>query len=238
MVSREQLVETAQAQLETYRASDVVLGQIGQVDTTLLVGYSGAGKDTLRRQTGLHVVVSDTIRPPRKNNEEMEVDGVDYWFRGEELDAVYEDLCNARYVQYGLGVNGQSFYGSRATAYPAEGAALLDVVPQQIAIISNLPFRSVEVAYITAPSFEVWMKRWAKRGLGNEDDTRARQQEAQLSLKFGLDTDGIVFIANDDQSTATAALHRFATTREIDPAEVKRGRQAASGVLRDLIAAA
>lgn len=238
MSNREQLVTYANEREQSYRPSDEVLAQIGCVDTTLLIGYSGAGKDTLRRGTGLPVVVSDTIRPKRENNGVLEVDGVDYWFRGDELDVIHHELRTGYYVQYGTGPARNSFYGSRASAYPTEGPALLDVVAPQVPIMKRLPFRSIEAVFVTAPSYDVWMRRWEARGFVSDEDTEGRMREAGGTIVASLEDPSIVFIANDDQAIATAALHQYALTRHMDRDQATQGRRAAENVLAGLQQAA
>src|SRR5690349_1986159 len=70
--------------LETYRPSDRVRDLLEQYPPLLLVGISGAGKDTVKRElhsTGQYYdFVSYTTRQPRSNHGIMEVPDKDYHF--------------------------------------------------------------------------------------------------------------------------------------------------------------
>lgn len=238
MSNRDQLVAYANEHEQSYRPNPEVADQMQQVDATLIVGYSGAGKDTIRRQSGLHIVVSDTIRSERENGGVMETDGVDYWFRGDDCDVIEQELRRGEYVQYGLGPTGNSFYGSRASAYPTEGPALLDVVASQVPIMRRLPFRSIAATFVTAPSFDIWMQRWEKRGFVSDEDTAGRMREAGETIPACLDEKGIIFIVNDDLPTATNALVRVAITRKFDQDQELLARRAAEDVLAGIQRAA
>ena len=140
-------------------------------------------------------VVCDTIRPKDFRNERWEENGVDYIFRGDELDRVLFDLEEGAYVQYGMGQSMKSFYGSRPGSYPEQGAAMIDFTSDQIQKVRKLPFKSVNTIYLVAP-FDEWLERLEKRGDLEDDDRIARYGEGALSLETSLPDEGIVFVVN------------------------------------------
>lgn len=230
-----ELIAIAEKLEPVYQPAPDTIVQIEQVDLTLLLGVSGAGKDTTRRGTGLPVVVSDTTRPPRTNEGIPEINGVDYHFRGDEPQAVVEDLERGRFVQFALfGDTAKNVYGTRAAAYPTTGPALLDVVLSQIDVMSALPFRSVAAAYIVPPSFSTWQARWEKRGHVSPEDTKQRMHGSLGSLVASRERDDLIYIVNDDPAIAAAALSRFATEREVDPVSSRHGKNVARRIMADL----
>src|ERR1700694_1851350 len=70
--------------IEHYKPSQSVINTVIHTKILLLVGISGAGKDTVINQllqTGsYHYIVSHTTRAPRTNHGLLEQDGVEYHF--------------------------------------------------------------------------------------------------------------------------------------------------------------
>ena len=70
--------------IDTYSPSQATTTLVQEAQIVLLVGISGAGKDTIKKrllaQGGFYDIVSHTTRAPRVNNGQPEVDGVDYHF--------------------------------------------------------------------------------------------------------------------------------------------------------------
>ena len=81
--------------IETYQPDETVRHLIDTTKIVLLVGISGAGKDTLKQQLlqlpEFADIVSYTTRAPRQNQGVMEQDGADYHFISEEQAATMLD---------------------------------------------------------------------------------------------------------------------------------------------------
>lgn len=223
------------ALFDQYKPNSAVLAQLGTIDLTTVSAPTGMGKDTLIDASGVYKVLSETVRPPRLNCGVMERSGVEYEFRGEELDNVLDDVRHGRHVQIGIGPGRNMFYGSRIANYPKAGPALIAVLTSQVDTMRSLPFASVEPVFVTAPNYETWRKRLAARGTLTADDWSKRQQEAIRSLEDGLDDERYVFICNDEITVASRALATFASTREYDHHASKRARNAANAVRQHLL---
>ena len=113
-ISQEAFITEVQSADSNYLPSPEVLRQMSGLSLGLVYGPAGSGKSTVMAETGLPRVVSDTIRPPRINDGVLEQDGVEYFFRGHDLDEVIADVHAGRFVQMALGPSGSSFYASRA----------------------------------------------------------------------------------------------------------------------------
>jgi guanylate kinase len=220
-----------------YQPSDATVAQLREVDLTTVSAGVAMGKNSVMYATRLHVVVGDTIRDKRVNNGVREIDGREYYFVGGELQRVIDDVEAGGYVQIGTGPNNNSFYGTRACAYPSEGPALLEVLPRQIEAVRSLPFKSLESAYVVPPSYESWHKRALTRGMTHEV-WLGRLAEARVSLGMALDDENMLFILNAELPVAAASLARFANNRERDDSAHKVAKQSAAQILRELTDAA
>jgi guanylate kinase len=233
-IAREQFLQEVSAVYDTYTPSQAVLDQLGVIDLTTVSAPSGMGKDTLILASGLHKVVAETIRQPRQNNSVMERDGVEYEFRGQELEEVLDDLYSGRHVQIGMGPGRDSFYGSRIANYPPSGPALIDVMTSQVATMRSLPFASVEASFVVAPSYEAWMRRLESRGALKAEEWAKRHKEAVQSLTDGLADERYVFVVNHEVAVASRMLRDFAITRHYDHERSILARNAANTILKRL----
>lgn len=236
-VTREEFIGEVSQMFDIYRPSDLVIDQLRGIDLTSVSAPAGMGKDALIIASGLPRVLAETIRDPRMNGGVMEQNGVEveYEFRGHELDVVLAELKRGEHVQIGMGPGRNSFYGSRIANYPSSGPAVMDLMTSQIEAMRKLSFASMEATYVTAPSYEAWLRRLEARGSFTSEEWIKRRAEAQQSLRDGLEDDRFVFILNDDLTVAAAALHNFATTREYDQAQATQARNAANAILNTLL---
>ena len=204
------------------------------VDITPVIGVAGVGKNTLMSLSGIHTVTSDTTRDERENDGVMEQNGVEYFFRGNELYAVYLGIANGEYVQWAPGPN-NNIYGSRNSSYPAEGPALIDMVsievPRMRALSKN--FRSMDFAYIVKEDHSKWIDQLLGRGEIADADLLSRKHEGYESLTFGLEDKDISFFVNDDKDDAAEELRRFALSRE-KPKDQVRARNCGYAMLRGI----
>ncbi len=192
------------------------------------------GKDTLIRGSGLQRVLANTVRSPRLNNGVLETNGVEYIFRGGELEKVLEELRRGEFVQIGMGPARNSFYGTRADSYPSSGAVLMDVMTSQVESMRQLPFKSSEATFIVAPNTKSWETRIAQRGALSREEWSGRRDEAKKSISDALEDERYVFILNDNAELASEELRIFATTREYSKKISDIARSAACAILVDL----
>ena len=230
---RDRFIAEVQAAYPTYQSNPETLARMSAIGLTLVTGPAGSGKSTVMARTGLPRVVSDTIREPRRNDGELEIDGREYHFRGTQLDETLADVNAGNYVQFALGPSGESFYGSRAESYPTAGAALMDVVTASVPGMMELPFGRVAPAAVIAPSYDEWIRRLDGRGTLDPRDRAARLHEAKTSLGDALDGN-YSFVVNRELSVAANTLLYIAEGGELDLAEQRTGRRIASTMHREL----
>lgn len=229
-IPREQFIGEVRGLCDTYQPNDAVLERLGGLDLTTISAPSGMGKDAVIGVAGLPRVIADTIREPRVNKGVLEENGVEYMFRGSELDVVLGEVRTGDYVQIGMGPGRDSFYGSRIANYPANGPALMDVMTSQVNTMRELPFGSVEAAFMVAPSYEAWQQRLTARGALSVDEWAKRRREALCSLEDALGDEQYVFVLNDELSVASSALTALAVNREKDYRMSNLARNAANSI--------
>lgn len=210
-IEKNDFIKRVSALFDKYEPSEEVLNTLRQIDLTIVVAPSGMGKNTVIDATGLPRVIGETIREPRANNGVMEIDGKEYFFRGNQLDEILRSLGNREYVQIGMGPGRDSFYGSRVKDYPESGPLLIDLMSSQVETIKKLPFRSVQCVCLVSPSYEAWLERLEKRGELTLLESEKRMAEAKESLELALANDECIFITNDNLGEASLVLVDIAT---------------------------
>jgi guanylate kinase len=204
----------------------------------LIVGVSGAGKDTLI--TGLSAtgdfqpLVSHTTRKPRVNHGVSEVDGVDYHF----IDlAEAERLIDERAVVEVKMYSG-NVYGSSAQELTkikdARKIATSDIEVQGVAEYRELS-PAVGAIFLLPPNYGVWQKRLTSRYAGaiDTEDFRKRMETAIRELEFALQADYFHYIINDDMVETVASVLEVVQLGGTSEFEEARGREVAERLLEE-----
>lgn len=208
-------VDQLQQKLAGYKPSVETVELIRQTPILLLVGVSGAGKDSIKQRlpkTGdYHHIVSHTTRKPRENKGVMERDGVDYHFI---------DLAEAeRMLDAGAFVEAKMYSGNIYGTSVAEierarddsKIALTDIEVQGVVEYKAIS-ASVHAVFVLPPSYEVWQQRLQSRYAGDVDpaDMEKRLRTAKAELAEALHKDYYRFVINDDLETAVVAVDSIA----------------------------
>lgn len=171
---------------------------------TLLVGISGAGKDTIKQRllesTDYHAIVSHTTRPPRFNNGIEEIDGEDYYFISNEQA---ENMLAERAFIEAKFVHGIVYGTSTAEVslvHDEHRIAITDIDVQGVDEYKQLS-QDVVAIFILPPSYDVWRERLMKRYESLEAfnaEWPKRRASAIEELKQALLVPYYHFIINDD----------------------------------------
>ena len=90
-----------QTLIENYQPTEMAVELVKKANIALLAGISGAGKDTIKKRLLQDVtfsdIVSHTTRPPRRNNNRPEIDGVDYHFI--DLEQAEQMVKNREFIE-------------------------------------------------------------------------------------------------------------------------------------------
>jgi guanylate kinase len=208
--------ETLQHLVDTYRITPAATELVQGTPIVLLVGVSGAGKDTIKHrllETGdYHHIVSHTTRAPRENAGVLERDGVDYHFISKEKAA--EMLRSGAFVEakkYGDNVYGTSV-AEIQKAHDEDKIAITDLEVQGVGEYKAIS-QNVIAEFILPPNYPEWQRRLqARYGAKGADptDMAKRMQTAIAELKEALDKPYYHFIVNENIDEAVRAANSIA----------------------------
>lgn len=202
--------------VENYRIAPEAIDMVRQTPIVLLVGVSGAGKDTIRRrllETGqYHNIITHTTRSPRENGGVMEKDGEAYHFISKE-EAV-DMLRRGDFIEANL--YGGNIYGSSVAEIKKardEGKiAITDIDVHGVAAYKSIA-PTVIAEFILPPNYAEWQRRLKSRyGPNGADpaDLVKRMQTAIDELEEALDKPYYHFVVNENLDEAVHAADSIA----------------------------
>ena len=209
-------MDTLEHLITNYQPSDAAIDLVRNTHITLLVGISGAGKDTIKKRlladSDYRDIISHTTRAPRSNNGVPEVADVDYHFIDEaEARRMVEgqEFIEAKYVHgtvYGTSVSElRQSYGQRKIA-------ITDVDVQGVAEYKDLA-QSVVAVFILPPNYSAWRQRLAARYATLEEfeaEWPKRRDSAIAELTHALEVPYYHFIVNDELDEAVRIADEIA----------------------------
>ncbi|MGH7197103.1 MAG: guanylate kinase [Candidatus Saccharimonadales bacterium] len=212
--------------MEVYQPAESVRTLLTQTPIVLLVGISGAGKDTLkhllleRYPEKYHHIVSHTTRAPRENHGVMEQDNIDYHF----IDFVTAEklLDNSDYVEAKM--YSGNIYGTSVAeiqkAHDEGRIAITDLEVQGVQEYVELT-PSVKPIFILPPNFATWQQRLKQRYEDgwerHQDDIAKRLQTARQELEFVKQAGYFYLVVNDDLERALRQVDSIARSPETTP---------------------
>lgn len=193
-----------------YQPPEDAIETIRHAKIALLVGITGAGKDTIKKELlkrpGFADIVSHTTRQPRVNAGVPEVDGEDYHFIDE--DTAREMLERGEFVEAKF-VHGTIYGTSIAEVKRASeaGVAITDIDVQGVSEYKNASSQVIAI-FIVPPTYEAWLERLHKRYASQEEfaaEWPKRRDSAIKELTDALLVPYYHFIINDDLDQAVEA---------------------------------
>ena len=191
------------AKLATYQPSADTVKLIKSTPILLLVGPTGAGKDSLKdkllQTDKYHHIVSHTTRPPRINHGVIEQDGREYHFI--TLDQAARMIDEKALVE--AKIYSGNLYGTSVAEIQAahdEGKiAMTDIEVQGVAEYKGLDPK-VTALFLLPPDFKTWQTRLKRRygDVVDAADFRQRLQTALVEIEQLLNTDYYTALINDD----------------------------------------
>ncbi len=225
-----------------YRPNDEGVALLRATKTVLLVGITGAGKNTIRSEmmkTGeFHDLVTSVTREPRYNNGVLERDGVEYHFLTQEQ--AVENLKAGEYVEVSP-VHGR-VYGVTVEevrrAYDAGKIALSDVDVLGIEKYKKLSDDVIAI-FLLPPSYEEWQRRVQQRYESHEaflEDWPNRRESAARELRRALEAPYYHFVINDTLPEAVSACLQITHSDDKFHRKDDEKRLLARDLLDDLLA--
>ncbi len=204
----------------SYQPSSQAIELVKNTHIVLLVGISGAGKDTIKqrllRDPGYRDIVSYTTRSPRVNNGISEQDGVHYHFISNETAKQLisrQEFLEVKLVHgtvYGTGIK-------ELNQIRLDGkTAITDLDVQGVSAYRDMSSRVVAI-FIIPPSYEVWLERLRARYESNEvflAEFSWRRDSAIRELREALEKPYYHFIVNDDLDRSVRISHQISQREE------------------------
>lgn len=191
--------------IDNYQPSKSVKALVQSARIALFAGISGAGKDTIKRaligrNPIFHDIVSHTTRQPRRNNNTLEQDGLDYHFVAH--DDARHMLENQGFVEAKF-VHG-TVYGTSVAeiekSIQESRVAITDVDVQGVAEFKKLAPEAVSI-FIVPPSYDEWIERLKSRYSTEEEfvaEWPKRRASSIAELTHALGVPYYHFIINDE----------------------------------------
>ncbi len=227
------------SKLSAYQPSESAKALIKDTPILLLVGPTGAGKDSLKDkllETGeYHHIVSHTTRRPRINHGILEKDGADYHFIDETTaEKMLDDRVMIEAKIYSGNLYGTSVAEIQA-AHDEGKIAMTDIEVQGVAEYKALD-PGVMAVFLLPPDFKTWQARLQRRygDVVDADDSRLRMQTALHELRQLLDTDYYVAVINDDLDTAFKQIKTITGSKNHTTPDEPRARTVAEQLAKDI----
>lgn len=222
--------------IEHYSPPKAAVEVIKDTKIALLVGISGAGKDTIKRELlkrpHFGEIVSHTTRAPRSNEGVLEQDGVDYHFISEEkarLMLEMGEFVEAKFVHgtvYGTTISEVKRAGEK-------GIAIADIDVQGVEEYKKVSSEVVAI-FVVPPNYETWVSRLQRRYATHEEFTKEwprRRATAIQELTRALEHPYYHCVINDSLERAVQVSDEIAHRGDI----YNRKDDEARLVARDLL---
>ena len=208
-----------QHKLAHYQLSPQAVEVVRGTPIVLLVGISGAGKDTIKHRLleekaqAYHHIVSHTTRAPRRNHDIMEQDGVEYHFIDiKTAEAMVDSRAFIEAKIYSNNMYGTSVAEIRL-AHDEGKIAITDLEVQGVEEYVKISPQAHPI-FILPPNYDVWRHRLLARYGSKLQDYRAdlqkRMQTAREELRHALSVDYFYFVINNNLQQAVAEVDRLA----------------------------
>jgi guanylate kinase len=220
-VPQPDILERIATKLAAYNPAEKTVDLVKETPIVLLVGISGAGKDTIKHHllnTGnYHHIVSHTTRPPRENHGVLEQDGVDYHFI--DLPQAEALLDEGRFVEAKM--YSGNVYGTSAAEIQAardeNKIAITDIEVQGVAEYKTMSTNVISI-FVLPPDYGAWQQRLRARYGDKEPDPadmEKRMHTAVRELEEALKVPYYHFVMNDDLETAIETVDKIGHNQDV-----------------------
>ena len=226
--------------IENYQPSEAVRQLVASTKIVLLVGISGAGKDTTKQQLlqfpEFADIVSYTTRAPRQNQGIMELEGRDYHFVSQAVAAKMLDqhqFVEAKFVHgtlYGTGVE------EIRAIHDAGRTAITDIDVQGVDEYKKLSQQVIAI-FLLPPNYTEWRRRLRARYASEaefENEWPKRFNSAIKELTHALNVPYYHFIINDNLDETVRIAREIAEKPDAYNRKDDEARLAARDLLDEL----
>jgi guanylate kinase len=231
--------DTLTSLLANYEPTDETKQLIRETPILLLVGPTGAGKDSVKDkllESGrFHHIISHTTRPPRINHGIIEENGKDYHFINKQEA---EKLLNEHLMIEAKIYSGNLYGTSIAEIQVAkdEGKiAMTDLEVQGVAEYKELD-SNVMAVFLLPPDFQTWQERLQRRygDVVDAADYSLRLQTALKELEELLNTNYYVAVINDKLDETVAQIDEVLASQNHTSPDEPAARAVAGQLAKDI----
>jgi guanylate kinase len=225
--------------LAAYQPAAEVKQLVKSTPILLLVGPTGAGKDSLKEKllaTGhFHHIISHTTRPPRINHGVLEQDGREYHFI--DKTTAVKMLDEHKFIEAKM--YSDNLYGTSTAEIQAahdEGKiAMTDIEVQGVAEYKALDPRVMAV-FLLPPDFQTWQDRLQRRygDVVDAVDYRTRLETALKELSELLNTDYYMAVINQDLDEVERQVETITSSADHSTPQDPQARQVAQQLEQDI----
>lgn len=202
------------AELTDYSPSSQALATLRATPFVLMLAPTATGRNSIIRElvktNHYYFIVSDTTRPQRHNDGQLEQNGVEYYFRTEQ--EVLADLKAGRYIEAEI-IHDQQVSGVSVReverAHAENKVAITDVDIRGAQHIMRLKPNVIPILLLP-PSFDEWLRRINKRGAPAPQDLHRRIATAIRIVNMALGEKLFTCVVNDDFEEAVHTVDEVA----------------------------
>ena len=227
------------AKLAAYKPAPATAELISSTPILLLVGPTGAGKDSLKDKLlatdRYHHIVSHTTRPPRINHGVVEESGREYHFIDKTTaEKMLDDQALIEAKIYSGNLYGTSVAETQA-AHDEGKIAMTDLEVQGVAEYKALDPNVIAI-FLLPPDFKTWQERLQRRygDVVDVTDSRLRLQTALDELQQLLNTDYYVAVINDNLDTTFDHVQAIVDSKNHTVPDEPAARKVAEQLVKDI----
>lgn len=231
--------EVLAQKLSTYKAKQETADLISRTKVLLLVGPTGAGKDSLKDkllETGnYHHIISHTTRLPRINHGVLEQNGREYYFIDKKTA---EHMLDTQAFIEAKGYSG-NLYGTSVAeiqlAHDEAKIATTDIEVQGVAEYKTFDPKVMAV-FLLPPNFKIWQDRLMRR-YGDVVDAADYLQRIKTGLQEMeqlLNTDYYMAVINDDLDKTYYEVQKITKTGHHEKEAEIKARKIAAQFAQDI----
>jgi len=221
--------------LKDYHASEHAKRVLADTPFVVLSGIAGGGRNTVIRllveKYNYIFAISDTTRPPKLRDGQMERDGVNYYFRS-EVDILH-DIQNGEFIEAEVIHNQQVSGTSIREIERVKGTGAIPIHDFEYGGVEKVVQAKPDATVIglLPPSYDEWIRRFKEREVIHEQEFLNRLRTAKVVLERILERPYFKIVINDNIDTCAEDIRDIVEYGHYPPEIEAERRSVAMGIL-------